>query len=401
MSQESPLLDFGGNLRADPPQRYLGNYPRYLARGGNRELEGDLRGFLADGSYAGDMARFYFFSLAFDQLVKEGVRGDFAELGVYKGNTGTLLASYARRLGTTAYLMDTFEGFAAEDLTGIDADAQEGAFSDTSLEAVRALVGEENVRFIKGFFPGTADQLPPDGRYCLVHIDCDLYAPMASALGYFYPRMVPGGFLIAHDYSSLHWNGAEKAVDEFFLDKPECPIPLPDGAGSVVIRKARPPSADGSWLDRKRRGALGPDWTEAANGRLADLLGNGWSGPEHWGVWGVGDEHILHMPLRPGSTADTLLELDVEAALTPARTQQFVEVFLGEEPLDVWAFTRSDNRGVRRLRIPAGLGAARGASAVAVVFRPRSVISTADIAPGSTDTRPLGLGLHRIRMLEG
>jgi hypothetical protein len=347
------------------------------------------------------MARFYFFSLAFDQIVKEELAGDFAELGVYKGNTATLLATYARRLGRTAYLLDTYEGFMAEDLKGIDADAQAGAFNDTSLEAVRTLVGEENTRFIKGFFPDTAAHLPAAGHYCLVHIDCDLYAPMASALEYFYPRLVPGGFLIAHDYSSLHWNGAEKAVDEFFHDKPESIIPLPDDAGSVVIRKARPPNAEGSWLDRKRRGALGPDWTEAANGRLADLLGNGWSGPEHWGVWGVGDHHVLHLPLRPGSTADTVLELDVEAALTPARSQQFVEVFLGEEPLDIWAFTLSDNRGVRRLRIPHASDGGRDETAIKIVFRPRSVISTADIAPGSTDTRPLGLGLHRIRMPEG
>ena len=94
------------------------------------------------------MARFYFFCLLFDQIIKEGLRGDIAELGVYRGNTATFLAKIARRLGTTAYLLDTFEGFNKADLTGIDATASMG-FTDTSLEAVRNLVGEDGVRYIK------------------------------------------------------------------------------------------------------------------------------------------------------------------------------------------------------------------------------------------------------------
>jgi hypothetical protein len=58
-----------------------------------------------------------------------------------------------------------------------------------------------------------------------------------SGLEYFYPRMVPGGFLIIHDYGSLTWEGAEKAVDTFFADKPESVIPIPDSSGSAVVRR--------------------------------------------------------------------------------------------------------------------------------------------------------------------
>ena len=145
---------------------------------------------------------FHFFCLAEDQIRKEGLEGDIAELGVYRGNTAIVLATAARRLGRTLYLLDTFEGFPERDLTGIDADKPMG-FGDTSLESVRARVGDDHVRFIKGYFPDTAADLAVDARYCLVHIDCDLYAPAKSALSYFYPRLVPGGFLVVHDYSSL------------------------------------------------------------------------------------------------------------------------------------------------------------------------------------------------------
>ena len=42
-----------------------------------------------------------------------------------------------------------------------------------------------------------------------------------------------------HDYMTLHWEGVERAVDEFFADKPESIIPIPDMGGTVVARKPK------------------------------------------------------------------------------------------------------------------------------------------------------------------
>jgi O-methyltransferase len=81
--------------------------------------------------------------------------------------------------------------------------------------------------------------MPENKTYSLVHIDCDLYAPILAALSYFYPRTSPKGFLIVHDYSSLHWPGAEQAVDEFFADKPENIVLMPDISGSIIVRKQK------------------------------------------------------------------------------------------------------------------------------------------------------------------
>ncbi len=44
-----------------------------------------------------------------------------------------------------------------------------------------------------------------------------------------------------HDYMSMYWNGVERAVDDFFADKQEAIVPVPDKSGTVVIRKARTP----------------------------------------------------------------------------------------------------------------------------------------------------------------
>jgi O-methyltransferase len=222
------------------PDRFCWQYEKYrtLNRAYSPASEAS---FLKNNSVnnAGDLVRFYFLTLACDTIEEEGLQGDLAELGVYKGNTAFLLAELARRTKRTAYLFDTFESFAEQDLVGIDQNmkSSQREFSDTSLEDARQLVGESNVKFIKGYFPGTADSVPASATFSLVHLDCDLYAPIRAGLEFFYPRLVPGGFLIVHDYSSYYWEGVKMAVDEFLANRPERIVPIPDKSGTVVIRK--------------------------------------------------------------------------------------------------------------------------------------------------------------------
>jgi Macrocin-O-methyltransferase (TylF) len=385
---------FGANV----PQRYSVNSARYQSRGGLIRLEEDSRGFLSGGDNRADIARFYAFCLIFDQIVKEGLTGNVAELGVYKGHTASVLALMARRLGSTAFLLDTFEGFNEADLKGIDANKVMG-FADTSVASVRALVGEPNVQFVPGHFPSSAEGLPPDASYCLVHLDCDLYAPMAAALRYFYPRLVPGGFLIVHDYSSLHWDGAERAVHEFFFDKPESVVPMPDSAGSAVIRKTRTPSRYDNWYVRRNASFLGPEWTSAADGNLAAILGEGWSSPERWGVWGINEAHQLFVFLDKPPQGDIELQFDVNAMLLEGRTRREIGIFTGGQLLELWVFTAEQNKAVRTLRIPAAVLPAGDdvLPAILIEFRPVQVVSAIESYPEAGDTRRLGLGLHRVK----
>jgi O-methyltransferase len=218
------------------PERYAWNLNRYLQRGGTDCLETMSKFLSGTDRNDGDLSRYYFLKLVCDQLLKERIIGDAAELGVWKGNTAAILAEFTRRTGSTAYLLDTFEGFKNDDLKGIDADkAME--FADTSINSVADRVGADGIKIVKGYFPDTQDQIPIDARFAFVHIDCDLYKPFKAGLEFFYPRLVEGGFLVMHDYGSLWWDGTEKAIDEFFADKPESVIPIPDRAGTAAIRK--------------------------------------------------------------------------------------------------------------------------------------------------------------------
>lgn len=186
---------------------------------------------------AGDLTRYFFLNLCFDTLLSEGLKGNVAELGVYRGNSASLLSRYARKTGQTCYLFDTFDSFDARDLEGADADVAQAVFSDTSLDQVKALVGEENTVFVQGYFPESLSGKNIESPFVFVHIDCDLEKPFKAALDFFYPRMVKGGYIVMHDYSSLCWPGATIAVDAFFADKPEYIVPVPDKSGTVVVRK--------------------------------------------------------------------------------------------------------------------------------------------------------------------
>jgi predicted O-methyltransferase YrrM len=186
---------------------------------------------------AGDLPRLYAIVFNIKQILDDNVAGDIAELGVYRGNSAAVLAHFARAYRRKVLLFDTFEGFDQRDLVGID-EARTNWFADTSLDQVREIVGDGDVRFVEGRFPQSIPDDLRTSRFCLVHIDCDLYEPAAASLEFFYPRLSPGGLLIVHDYANPYWDGIKRAVDEYCSGIPERPVVFGDLAGTAMIRKS-------------------------------------------------------------------------------------------------------------------------------------------------------------------
>ncbi len=167
--------------------------------------------------------------------------GSVAELGVYQGQSSALLSFFARMFERKMYLADTFQGFAESQYEEGMGAGKQAAFKDVTLDSARSVVGDyEGNRWIVGVFP---DSVTPEMRadtYSFVSIDFDIYEPIAQGLAFFWPRMTPGGMIFVHDYSSGHWPGAARAVDEFCARNGVAACLLPDFAGSYVItRQAR------------------------------------------------------------------------------------------------------------------------------------------------------------------
>jgi O-methyltransferase len=166
------------------------------------------------------------------------LRGDFWECGVYKGGTARMLAELVRRHGAPGVRLHLFDTFAGMPETERAVDFhREGDFSDTSLEAVKRAVGnEERVEFHPGWIPESFRELP-EAPIALVHVDVDIYRSVWDCCETIYPRVQPGGAMVFDDYGFPTCAGARKAVDEFFAGKPEFPIVLGTGQ-ALVIRSA-------------------------------------------------------------------------------------------------------------------------------------------------------------------
>lgn len=172
-------------------------------------------------------------------ILEKNVMGDIAELGVYKGYTAKLIHHYMpeRKL----HLFDTFEGFTEKSVVAekekTDLSISGSDFADTSLDRVKEYISQKNnnVLYYKGYFPESTPENFNQLTFSFVHLDADLYEPIMAGLKFFYPRMSIRGIIVIHDYNA--WPGARKAVDEFFSDKKELPIPMPDKSGSVLIVK--------------------------------------------------------------------------------------------------------------------------------------------------------------------
>ena len=172
-------------------------------------------------------------------LIERNIPGDIAELGVYKGHTAKLIHSYVPE--RVLHLYDTFQGFDGRDVaheaTVDSRKTSRSHFADTSVAAVLRCIAPTNgnVHIHQGCFPDSILETEQELRYCFVHLDADLYAPIIAGLRYFYPRMERGGFILVHDFNA--WPGARLAVAEFCREVPEIPIPMPDKSGSAVIQK--------------------------------------------------------------------------------------------------------------------------------------------------------------------
>jgi O-methyltransferase len=169
--------------------------------------------------------------------------GAAAEVGSYRGGSARFIASaFEAVLGheITVEVIDTFAGHPQEKLSEHDSTAHKDptVFTDTSYEDVAAYLAPwQEITVHQGEFSAVAQRLP-DRRYRLVHLDVDLYEPMADCLRYFGPRVVPGGVIVVDDYGSPGCPGVDRAAHEFLAADGEFKTWTPRVKQLVLERRA-------------------------------------------------------------------------------------------------------------------------------------------------------------------
>jgi len=183
-----------------------------------------------------------------------GVPGAVVECGVWAG--GSMLAA-ARTLVAeedterALYLFDTFTGMTEP--TEHDVSLQGEHASDvlgrmdpsdprlsSPLEIAQRVMAVSNyptdrVHFVQGRVEDTIPEQAPD-TISLLRLDTDWYASTRHELEHLFPRLSVGGVLIIDDYG--HWQGARKAVDEYFAARDErIFLQRIDYTGRIAVRQ--------------------------------------------------------------------------------------------------------------------------------------------------------------------
>lgn len=200
------------------------------------------------------MERMYGLYQAARHIIDAKIPGDWVECGVWQGGSMMLCAMTLNRYGTTdreLYLYDTYAGMPApsdhdRDYSGISAEAllskkqsAEHYMCRAGLECVQEHLHSTKyppglMHFVQGKVEETIPKVIPD-RIALLRLDTDWYESTLHELEHLYSRLVPGGILILDDYG--HWEGAHRAIDEFFSRMPRRPLlQRIDYSGRLLIR---------------------------------------------------------------------------------------------------------------------------------------------------------------------
>jgi len=206
-------------------------------------------------------------------IIQSDIPGNFVESGVWKGGSAMIMALTLVELNCTSrqiWLFDTFEGMPPPqehdiDLSGKTAHEQLDAQSDNAdeslvwaiagLKEVKRNLGSthypmQNIHFVQGDVARTAPNTKT-GPVALLRLDTDWYASTRAELDNFWHRLIKNGVLIIDDYG--HWQGAQKAVDEFFNSSvPNSPAPVLlqpiDYTGRICVRTE--PNTQVKWDQR-------------------------------------------------------------------------------------------------------------------------------------------------------
>jgi O-methyltransferase len=193
-----------------------------------------------------------------EYVVREGVPGAIVECGVWRGGSMMAAALTLIRLGATdrdLYLFDTFKGMPAP----TDADKRSAYDGYSPMRrwrrgqrgemnrwhyvpavAVReAMVSTgypaERIHLVEGRVEDTLPSSAPE-TVALLRLDTDWYESTRTELEHLYPRLPDGGVLIVDDYG--HYEGARRAVDEYFEQLGERPLlTRVDYTARVAVRR--------------------------------------------------------------------------------------------------------------------------------------------------------------------
>jgi len=159
-----------------------------------------------------------------EQVITNGVVGDFIETGVWRGGATIFMRAVLKAYGVTdrcVWVADSFEGLPPPNTGKYPYDAGDRLHEATqlavSLEQVKANFDrygllDNQVRFLKGWFRDTLPAAPIE-RLAVLRLDGDMYQSTMDALVNLYPKVSQGGYVIVDDYGAIP--ACRQAVNDY------------------------------------------------------------------------------------------------------------------------------------------------------------------------------------------
>lgn len=179
------------------------------------------------------------------------LEADFVECGVNRGFLSSAIMEWLdwNSYPHDFYLLDTFGGLDARFIS--DEERARGILKSnekylleghyvSGADSVRKNFSEWNrVHIIEGAIPETLEQVTST-RIGYLHIDLNCAPPELAAARYFWPRLVPGAFVLLDDYAYVGFESQKRSMDAFASEHNLQILSLPTGQGLMV----KPSSVD-------------------------------------------------------------------------------------------------------------------------------------------------------------
>lgn len=350
---------------------------------------------------------------------KSSIRGNVAEIGVFKGKFFIALCLMMHH-GEKAVAVDVFnEQHLNLDNSGVG-DLEQftnnvttalGNFSDVSIiqsDSIKVTSGQ-----ILESVGGGIRLFSIDGCHTAEHTASDLHLAERC--------VVPGGIVILDDFENASWPGVLQGTEKFLAQSANLRpfaiaynklyLTTADHVSeycSFAKEAARESTSDishekvcGFDVQRVLMPAVETIFPDAfiksidfsSNASPGKYLGRGWSTPEPWGVWSEQDTADLDIAL-PSSQQPLTMIVTYHAFVTASRPEAKITVRIDGEQVDEILFKIDQDYQNWAYRLPSN--AADNGASLHISFTVASPKSPFELGL-SADHRKLGIGLRNIR----
>ena len=158
------------------------------------------------------------------ELLQNNIKGDFIELGVWRGGAVILMRALLKEMNITdriVWVADSFNGLPPPNAVKYPADKgdKHSRYSELSISEEDVKHNFEKyglldnqVKFLKGWFKDTLP-VAPLKELALLRLDGDMYESTMDGLVNLYPKLNKGGYIIIDDWGAVP--ACKKAVEDY------------------------------------------------------------------------------------------------------------------------------------------------------------------------------------------